>query len=92
MDAVRGLPLPRVVGPTTIRCSTHLQGWDVNYSDRMRERYQLTGKGMYVDLSPHGGFWSRGWKGCPDCERDVHERAELYYFVDGERSGWRCHR
>lgn len=63
----------------------------MTYSDRMRERYLVTGEGAPIDLGPKMGvFWSRGWKGCPWCEKSVHTRVRLYPFREGERSGWRC--
>lgn len=61
-----------------------------SYSDRMRARFHATGKGFPVDLGTCGTFWSRGFRGCPDCEKDTHENVPLYFFREGDRSGWRC--
>lgn len=65
-----------------------------SYSERMRERHHGTGEGFAVDLGKQGTFWSRGWKGCPMCERPIHARFTMYPFETRANGmvtrGWRC--
>lgn len=50
-------------------------------------------QGMRIVLSK-GVFWSRGWRGCPQCGGDVttHRPNKMYLVVEGEymRIGWSC--
>jgi hypothetical protein len=49
--------------------------------------------GMRIVLSK-GVFWSRGWRGCPQCGGDVttHKPNKLYLVIEGDymRIGWSC--
>ena len=50
--------------------------------------------GMPIPLKPNGVFWSRGWRGCPQCGGNVttHRANKMYLVVEGEhmRIGWSC--
>lgn len=64
--------------------------------ERVNQRtYMASGgkQGMRIVLSK-GVFWSRGWRGCPQCGGDVttHKPDKMYLVVEGEhmRIGWSC--
>ena len=65
------------------------------YSERMHIRYLETGEGMRISLPKNTVFWSRGFKGCPICEKSCTRHTALYpfrYTKDGETfSGMACH-
>lgn len=50
-------------------------------------------RGMMIPLGK-GVFWSRGWRGCPQCGGDVttHRANKMYLTVEGDsmRIGWSC--
>ena len=66
------------------------------YEHRNRDAYvRSNGKvGMPIPLYPRGVFWSRGFRGCPQCNGDVseHRPNKMYLVVEGDyvRIGWSC--
>ena len=66
------------------------------YENRNEVAYYATNGrvGMPIPLYPRGVFWSRGWRGCPQCSGSVlTHRPNVPYHVRSNgviRAGWSC--